>query len=301
MSVAGALFLGAQGRLRSGWRAAIFVVVAVITIGLGGAAAELLLTGLAPLPGAYTLAVRWIGLTVGLLAAHVAVLALFERFDWGYVGLARAQAAPAIIGRGLLLGALPIALVSLALIALGWLSIVRVPGSALGNVGGLAIMFLAAALFEELLMRGYLLSVLREGIGTVAAVLLTSIVFGLLHLQNPGVEALSVTVVVVAGIFLAAVRLATGSLYAAWAAHAAWNMVMALLLHTAVSGTSIAAPGGWSVTDTGPDWATGGPWGPEGGAPAAGVLLVATWYLFRRRGSAPANVTIAQERGEPNG
>lgn len=301
MSVGTALFLGAQGRLRSGWRATIFIVVAIVAIGLGGAAAELLLDGLGPLPEVYTLAVRWIGLTLGALAAHVVMLALFERFDWSYVGLGRAQATRPILARGLMLGALPIALVAVGLLAIGWLSVVRVPGSAFGNLAGLTVLFLAAALFEELLMRGYLLSTLREGIGAVAAVLLTSIVFGLLHLRNPGVEALSVTVVVVAGIFLAAVRLATGSLYAAWAAHAAWNMVMALLLHTAVSGTSIAAPGGWKVTDTGPDWATGGPWGPEGGAPAAGVLLVATWYLFRRRGSTPANTGIAQARGESNG
>ena len=294
--------MGAQGRLRSGWRAAIFVVIGAVSVGSGGSAAHQLIAALPALPETYRLSLQWIGLAGGAFVAHLVVLALFERRDWSYVGLARSQASAPAIGRGILLGAVPIALVALGLLAVGWLSIARVPGSALGpGVPGLVLLFVVAALFEELLVRGYLLAALREGIGTVGAAILTAVLFGLLHLGNPGVDALSVTVVVVAGIFLAAVRLTTGSLYAAWAAHAAWNMVMALLLHTAVSGTSIALPGGWRVADTGPDWATGGPWGPEGGAPAAAVLLVATWYLFRRHGAAPAKTTTARAREESNG
>ena len=46
----------------------------------------------------------------------------------------------------------------------------------------------------------------------------------------------------------------------------------------------------YRVTDTGPDWATGGTWGPEGGVFAAAGLVIAMWYVFRR----------APRRVEPN-
>jgi hypothetical protein len=38
----------------------------------------------------------------------------------------------------------------------------------------------------------------------------------------------------------------------------------------------------WRTIDSGPDWATGGPWGPEGGAAAAAGLLLTTFLLVAR-------------------
>jgi hypothetical protein len=99
------------------------------------------------------------------------------------------------------------------------------------------------------------------------------------------VTAESVVLVMLAGFFLAGVLYATRSLYAAWMAHFAWNWTMAVVFHTAVSGYPMEAPG-YRYVDAGPDWATGGEWGPEGGVPA-GVGMIAgaglVYLLFRRR------------------
>ena len=82
--------------------------------------------------------------------------------------------------------------------------------------------------------------------------------------------------------------LATGSLWAAWTAHLAWNWTLGALLHAAVSGLPFATPG-YRMVETGPDWLTGGPWGPEGGAGAAAGMLGALGLLSawrrRRRGA----------------
>src|SRR5205085_6465841 len=99
-----------------------------------------------------------------------------------------------------------------------------------------------AALWEELMMRGYLFATLREWMGWPVAAGVASVAFGLLHLSNPGADAQSVVMVVLAGVVRAVVLVATQSLYAAWMAHWAWNWVMAVPLHVAVSGVPLARP-----------------------------------------------------------
>ena len=140
---------------------------------------------------------------------------------------------------------------------------------------------LPAAFFEELFIRGYVFAVLRRAAGWKLALIVTSVVFGLLHAWNPNPDAESILAVIVAGFFLGAIFLATRSLYAAGAAHFAWNWVMSGALHIAVSGLPSPDPD-YRVVETGPDWLTGGPWGPEGGLMAVVVMFIVVFYLYGR-------------------
>ena len=290
MSVA-ALFLSAQGRLRSGWRAALFLVL--FTTFAEVAQAIVAIPALLPGGNARTLVaaeipLTWVSIVIAGLLAHLVMLVFIDRTGWSYVGLAPAEASAKRVTTGFALGAVAIGVPCAILLLLGWLDLVRDPaseprlGSELATV--LAVL-IPAALAEELMVRGYLLSALSDGMGRIAGLLTTSTVFALLHVNNPGMEPGALVVVGLAGIFLGAVRFATSSLYAAWAAHLAWNVVLGVVLHALVSGTSMAAAG-WRTLDSGPDWATGGTWGPEGGVPAAAGLLVATWYLIGRHRAA---------------
>ena len=130
-------------------------------------------------------------------------------------------------------------------------------------------------------MRGFAFAVLRRAFGWRLALIATSVVFGLLHAWNPGADAESILAVIVAGFFLGGILLATGSLYAAGAAHFAWNWVMAGALHIAVSGIPSGDPD-YRTIETGPDWLTGGAWGPEGGLAAVAAMFVAIFYLYGR-------------------
>lgn len=303
MSVS-ALFLSAQGRLRSGWRAALFLVLftTFAEVAQGIVAIPALLPG--GHEGAIVAAeipLTWVAIVVAGLLAHLVMLVFVDRTGWGYVGLAPAQASARRVSTGFALGAAAIAVPCAILLALGWLDLVRDPASAPRFGGELATalaVLVPAALAEELMMRGYLLSALSDGMGRVAGLLTTSVVFALLHVNNPGMEPGALVVVGLAGIFLGAVRFATSSLYAAWAAHLAWNVVLGVVLHALVSGTSMAAAG-WRTLDSGPDWATGGTWGPEGGVPAAAGLLVATWYLIGRHRAAFGGLPFTRGRGAP--
>jgi membrane protease YdiL (CAAX protease family) len=252
---------------------AFFVVLAILET----------VTALAVAPAANdprNVTFQWLAVTSVAIATWI--MLRIDRQQWSFVGLGRAAAAPPLVINGALLGAATIGTASLALLATHMLQIEPAPdGSWIGAAGHSAATLLPAAFFEELFMRGFLFAVLRRAGGWRLALIVTSVVFGLLHAWNPGADAESILAVIVAGFFLGAILLATGSLYAAGAAHFAWNWVMAGALHIAVSGIASSDPD-YRTVETGPDWLTGGPWGPEGGLAAVAAMFVAIFFLYGR-------------------
>jgi membrane protease YdiL (CAAX protease family) len=220
--------------------------------------------------------------TLGGTVIATAVMLRVHRWPWSAVGLDGRATSPLLLARGAALGAATIGLASLALFSLGMLRIVpTADGSSLETAGRYALVLLPAAFFEELFIRGYIFAVMRRIAGWKMALIVTSVVFGLMHIANPGADAESILAVTVAGFFLGAILLATRSLYAAGAAHFAWNWVMAGALHISVSGLPAQDPD-YRTIETGPDWLTGGRWGPEGGLAAVVLMFIAIFYLYGR-------------------
>lgn len=280
-----ALFYAPAGGLRAPWRLLTFATATVAAIVLLQGIVEAVASSSGARPGVgATSAV----LALALLAAHALALRVVDRRPWSAAGLQRDGARPSVLVRALLLGALAIGLPTALLLAVGWLRLgSAADGSWWRSAGMLLAVLLPAALWEELLVRGYPFAVLRDVWGARGAVLATSAAFALLHVGNPGATPLAIALVAMAGIFLGAVRLATRSLYAAWMAHAGWNWTLAAVFHVSVSGWPFVAPD-YRVVDGGPDWATGGAWGPEGGAGAALGMAMALALLnaWPRRGRA---------------
>jgi len=223
----------------------------------------------------------FVELAAALGATAIMVRAIDKR-PWADVGLSRDASTTRKLVIGWTIGAAAITGVCAVLALTGLLRFV--PTSANGWLGAavrITVVLVPSALAEELLCRGYLLTVVWERVGVRWAVLLTSLMFGLLHLTNPGATAESVALVTLAGIFLASVRVVLNSLYAAWMAHLAWNWVMAVPLHAAVSGVRFESPEYQAVT-TQPAWLSGGGWGPEGGLFAGLGMMSGIAYLYAR-------------------
>jgi CAAX protease family protein len=277
------LFRDSRGTTRPPWRLALFAAsTAASLIVINGAVVPFVSAAFA-VAGVRAVLFPWV-LLGSIVLGHVVTFRIAEPRGWRSVRLDRSAFRWRAVLGAAALAALAIALAIAPLFAAGWLRVDPAPqGSTLG-AGLLMLGFLApAALWEEMVFRGYAFSVLAEWWGTPAALGATSIVFGLVHLQNAGATPESIAVVVVAGVFLGAVLVAMRSLWAAFAAHLTWNWMLAGVLHSAVSGIPFATPD-YRVVDAGPDWATGGVWGPEGGVPAALGLVVVTAYLYLRRG-----------------
>ena len=225
--------------------------------------------------------IPWTMLASVVVATYV-MLRLVEKRPWSTVALDRAAASPQTLLQGAAFGGLTIGLASIVLLTFHQLQIERsIPGSWWGAAERSTAILLPAAFWEELFFRGYAFSVLRRAAGWRTALVVTSIVFGLIHAGNPGADAESILAVTVAGFFLGIILLATRSLYATGIAHFAWNWVMAVGLHIEVSGLTSAYPD-YRTIETGPDWLTGGRWGPEGGLAAVAAMFVGIFYLYGR-------------------
>jgi len=269
-----------SGALRAPWRVvAFFAATAVCTL--------LTTFALAPFRRAVVEArvpglADWIVILAGIGGGTIVTVRWIDRRPWSYLLLDRGAAKPRPVAEGYALGLLAIGLPSAALIATGWLSLTPyAPGSWAAAAIRVSVLLLVAALAEELIFRGYLFALLRERLGVAAALAITSVAFGYAHVSNPGASTRALLLVMLAGVFLGAMVVVFRSLYAAWMAHFAWNWTMAVLLHVPVSGLESETPD-YRTTDAGPDWATGGEWGPEGGGGAAVGMVAGLGYLAAR-------------------
>ena len=232
---------------------------------------------------------------IGVAAACYVALRFVDDVPWSVMALGPGAWNWKHLGTGALLGTAAIVGTAGVLWAVGAMRIeatatASIDGAAFvqDSWGGTALRLLLllgpAALWEELVFRGYLYAVAEEAAGLWVARLSSSVAFGAVHLMNPGANVRTTLVVMLAGLCLCLVRERTASLPAAWTAHLAWNWVMAAVLHVPVSGLPFATPG-YRAALSGSDWITGGAWGPEGGLVAMLVLGGSLAVGLRRRSS----------------
>jgi hypothetical protein len=160
--------------------------------------------------------------------------------------------------------------------------------SELGSFGYVIPVLLLGAVSEEMPVRGYLFQNLREAWGTWPSLIGTSLLFAALHLYNPSAHAdfvMTMLGVAVAGALFCFSVVLTGSLWFAVGCHFAWNLFEGPVFGFPVSGLTIGSAHIVSQTVKGPEWFTGGTFGPEAGASALIALALGAatlWVLYRR-------------------
>jgi membrane protease YdiL (CAAX protease family) len=146
-------------------------------------------------------------------------------------------------------------------------------------VGGLALILLPAAFSEELLFRGVGYVALSREFGRLGPAIILSVLFGAAHLGNPNVTPLAIANVALAGVFLSAAFWLPGGIWAATGVHLGWNITLAAL-GAPVSGLAFTLPM-LDYVMGGPQWLTGGSFGPEGGLIVTLLIGTASVLLFR--------------------
>jgi membrane protease YdiL (CAAX protease family) len=271
-------------------RLLLFTVLLAVLLLFGG------LVGITALGGGMVL-------LLASLTAGWSMLRLHDRPP-GALGFYLAPSVPAECAWGLLLGGGMALLVCLAIAALGGLRWSFEAGSAaafFSVLGQSFVFFLFPAAAEEALMRGYPLQALAERVGAFGALSSTSIVFALLHWNNPSVGAVGLVSIGAAGLFLGVVYMKTGSLWWAASAHLGWNWVLAFWVDLPVSGLEHFDTPWIAATVGAPNWLSGGSFGPEGSICAAVLLTLASVVLWRAPWPRPEGAALERDPIAPIG
>jgi uncharacterized protein len=147
------------------------------------------------------------------------------------------------------------------------------------SLAGLPAVALLAGFFEELIARGVVLRNLENVFGSEIAIALSAALFGWLHIGNPHATTLSAAAIgIEGGVMLAAIYIATRSLWWTVGVHLAWNFTQTTIFGIADSGHR--GTGILRAQVGGPDWLTGGAFGIEASAISVVVCaLVALGFL----------------------
>lgn len=228
-----------------------------------------------------------IAAVAGMAAAGLAVYVGWARFiERRPVSELSLSGAGKEWGMGLLIGAGLYTACVLILIALG---MYRIEGlNSWTFVIPAVAMALSSGMFEELLFRGVLFRSVEEMFGSWISLVVSSAVFGLVHLLNPaGTITGAIYISIEAGLLLAAAYMLTRRLWLSIGFHMAWNYVQSAIFSGIVSG-GVSDPGLIRSNIKGPDVLTGGSFGLESSiialmlCTATGIVLL---ILAVRRGN----------------
>ena len=141
-------------------------------------------------------------------------------------------------------------------------------------------MAFTSAIFEEILVRGIIFRIMEEKLGSYIALIISSLIFGALHLGNPNSSvATALGLAIQAGLLLGAAYICTRSLWFPIAIHFAWNFTQSGIYGARVSGNAIHKT--LFITNIeGEAWYTGGAFGPEGSIQATLFCLAAAVFLM---------------------
>lgn len=223
----------------------------------------------------------WLQAGVGLASTLLAFLSYVLLFRWQEKRrISELSLRPMLpqLALGLLIGALLISATVAVVAMVGQVRIIAInPGVAMGVP---FFMALQSAIVEELLFRGVLLRLLNARFGSLPALAVSALVFGTVHMMNPGATWLSALAVAIeAGGLLGLAFLASRCLWLPIGIHFAWNFVQSGVFSLTTSG--LALPEGLLATQiSGPLWATGGAFGLEQSVQAVAFCLVASAGLY---------------------
>lgn len=222
---------------------------------------------------------------VTCVAAYLVVVVLLERRRPTELSL---RCAGGLAG-GLLLGGGLCLVVFGVLWAMGLRRIDAIDPSRL-VLWQVVVFGLVAGVSEELAFRGIAYRAAEHWLGTWGATAASGLLFGLLHVTNPQATAWgALSIALSAGVSLALLFRASGSLWWPIGVHASWNAVQGPLLGSAISGATTNGQGLVVSAPVGPGWLSGGAFGLEATPVAVVVWLavsVALVLRIRRHGLA---------------
>ena len=186
---------------------------------------------------------------------------------------------------GFLIGLAMMSIIVLILLSFGYITIEENPiqpveVSAISSVLVILFGWIIQGATEEIVTRGWLLNVLTSKYNIGVGLLISSTLFGLMHLTNPNVNYIAVINIILVGLFYGLCVIKTNDLWAVCGMHTAWNFAQGNLFGFEVSGIDVSVGSLIDLNLVGNDFVTGGIFGPEAGIVATFILLVSIIILL---------------------
>lgn len=255
-------------------RFAVYAAALLATIVLSTIITRLLVPP-APSPWHGLVWVKNLLLPVALFVVYAGLVGLMERRQAREVDIGKGL--PTFLA-GLFVGAALIGATFLTLWQLGMAELSV--GAGFEGVAPAIAIPMVTAMGEELLFRVVVFGILEEIFGSLLAILISSSLFGLAHIANPGASpfalfALSVEL----GVVLSLAYMLTGNVWIAVGMHAGWNFTQGFVLGVLNSG--MRDPQSYfQTTVSGPEMLTGGAFGLEGSIVSLGLSTVFSCVLL---------------------
>lgn len=264
-------FVNRYGQVRSGWKIlSVILLVMIISMIVS------LIVGIMPISrDVKNVIAMYAGQVVFVIAVWIA-LKWIDRKHFKDIGLGSFRFGDFL--SGLLLGAVLMTLIFFILLASGEVTLQNAlsdPNISHFIWSGL-LLFILVGFTEELVFRGYFMTVLGQMDRKWLTVVISALIFAFVHGNNPNASLLGITNVFIVGVLFAVMFIKTGSLWMPIGFHIAWNYFQGNVFGFPVSGTE---PNGiYNIGEMGSALWTGGAFGPEGGLLA--TLLLGVGFLF---------------------
>ena len=186
--------------------------------------------------------------------------------------------------RGALIGFVFISIPVILLLLTGnvKLQMQEITVTAIFGIIGSLVAFLIQGATEEIVVRGWLFPVISVRSRIWIGIVVTSFLFGFLHLLNPGITILSISNIILVGIFAAFYVLKDSSLWGICAWHSIWNWAQYNIYGFAVSGMSMYSTPLFKPVTNGNEVLHGGSFGIEGSIITTIMLSIASIVLWRQ-------------------
>ena len=153
----------------------------------------------------------------------------------------------------------------------------------LASIAVLLVEHILVGYWEELVFRGYLFQNMVEGMGNKIAIIISCIIYGLIHAANPNAGILSSLIIVLFGFLRIYGYLLTNMLWLSMGMHMGWNFFQGPVFGFHASGHEMVTV--IKQADLGLGWLSGGDFGPEGSLLIIPIIFLALWImrLYSRR------------------
>lgn len=270
------IFINREQQVRSGWKVGLVMVLYIICMGVWLIFFPAKITD----PGYNVIDTLMFGGIIGF------VLRWLDHKRLNDIGLTDVRLHFRDLGFGLIFGMLSMAAIFVVLAVSGQIEIEKMNFSAnvWASLGNGLLLFTLVGFREELFSRGYCLFAFGQMRRTWLAVLLSTLLFTLLHGANPNLQPIGLLNIFLAGSLFSWMTVKTGNLWMAIGYHITWNFSQGSIFGFPVSGHPIT--GIFQIQLQYHNLLTGGSFGPEAGILATGTILAGfliVWFYAKDR------------------